>query len=135
MNWVPGLGTALIWYQLACPTNTPVWTVFFEDFIVRWTPGGGGGGVTYCKSNAVVRATVGVVSATHIMSHFALEKSTPPLSAQHRVLFPSYFGTLVLLSQGGGGDVLERPYTIGGGGSRPNPPFPLLIHCWRGGGG
>ena len=36
------LGTELISYQTACPTNTPR-AVFFEDFIVCWTRGGGGG--------------------------------------------------------------------------------------------
>ena len=29
--------------RTACPTNTPVRTAFCEDFIVRWTCGGGGG--------------------------------------------------------------------------------------------
>ena len=35
INWGPGLGTELIGHQTACSTNTPVRTVFFEDFIVR----------------------------------------------------------------------------------------------------
>ena len=41
INWAPGLGTELIEYRTACPTNTPVRTVFFEVFIVRWTRGRG----------------------------------------------------------------------------------------------
>ena len=38
---VPGFGTELIAYRTARPTNTLVRTVFSEDFIVRWTGGGG----------------------------------------------------------------------------------------------
>ena len=33
-------------HRTACPTNTPVWTVRFEDFAVCWTRGGGAGRVT-----------------------------------------------------------------------------------------
>ena len=36
INSVPGLGTELILYGTACPTNAPVQPVFFEDLIVRW---------------------------------------------------------------------------------------------------
>ena len=39
--WVPGVGTDLLRHRLACPTKTPVRTVFFEGFIVGWTWGGG----------------------------------------------------------------------------------------------
>ena len=42
INWVPGLGTEFIGYRTACPTNTPVRTAFFEEFI---NGGGGGGGL------------------------------------------------------------------------------------------
>ena len=44
INWVPGLGPEFIGYRTACPANTPVRTVVFEDFIVRWARRGGGGG-------------------------------------------------------------------------------------------
>ena len=54
-----------------------------------------------CESNVLVRATVGVVSATFgIMSYFTFYRYAP-MSEQRLVLFPSNFGTLVLLSHGG----------------------------------
>ena len=43
INGASGFGTELIRYQTACPMNTPVRTVFFQDFILRWTRGGEGG--------------------------------------------------------------------------------------------
>ena len=49
----------LMEYPTACATNTPVRTVFFEDFVVRWTRVWGGGGGSYVwkpKLKALPRA-------------------------------------------------------------------------------
>ena len=69
---------------------------------------GGGGSRTKARlrptrDNALVRATVGVVSAAFgTVSHFALCKYAP-MSEQRSLLFPSNFWTLVWLSKVGGG--------------------------------
>ena len=43
LTWGGGGGTEFSGYRTACPTGTPVQTVFFfEGFIVRWTRLGGG---------------------------------------------------------------------------------------------
>ena len=71
----------------------------------------------HCESNALIRATVGVVSATFgTVSYFALSKYAP-MSEQRQVLFPSNFGTLVLLSQFGGGGRGGRYGGVRGGGT------------------
>ena len=42
IDWVAGLYTESIGYQTACPTNTPVRSVFFEDLLFGRHGGGGG---------------------------------------------------------------------------------------------
>ena len=39
---IAGLGTESIEYRMVCSMDTPVWTVFFEVVVVRWTWGRGG---------------------------------------------------------------------------------------------
>ena len=42
INWVPVFRTNFIWYQMACATNTLVWTVIFEVFLVHIASSTGG---------------------------------------------------------------------------------------------
>ena len=67
-----------------------------------------------CKTSALVRAMVGVVSATFgTTSGFALYNFTL-VSRRHQVLLPSNFGILVLLAQMGGGGIVTVKAVIMG---------------------
>ena len=89
-----------------------------------------------CENNSLVRTTVGVVSALFgTMSYLPLI-NIPPLSGQHRVLFPSSFGTLLLFSRGGGVTEIwppawdcckKSPFLVGG--SAPGPLSHRLVAC------